>query len=380
MFGKLDIMETVEIFFVLTVFIFTTRLVRKSKIYIPLLIFVCISMINIFVELMVDLELIRKFPHLININEPLFLLQGLLLFLYIRNLLHKCFYVKINDLIYFIPFVLAVLINLPFFILSGEEKLFVLSSTKYEYLTISEMWEWLLYSLINVYFFVKALRYLKSYNQHQKYQLSNVEGSNLYYTQKLIQIYLSLFCVELILVYGVYYGVSDFEILFSLLFFLVAMVLLLIILDAIVSHKQILENQKGFIKILGQDQELYVDKIPKYAKSSLNMESSEKIKKQLLIFMNEEKPYLNPKLRIRDLSELIGIPAHHLSQVMNESLNQNFFDFINSYRVKDTMKYLKDPEYKNYTYETIAYEVGFNSRSAFYTAFKKKYGKTPSNL
>ena len=91
-------------------------------------------------------------------------------------------------------------------------------------------------------------------------------------------------------------------------------------------------------------------------------------------FMVEKKPYLDNELRIADLAEQVNIPAHHLSQVINQHAGRNFFDFVNHYRVEEAMKLLGDGQL---SMTAIAFESGFNSQSAFYRHFKKVTGLTP---
>ena len=56
----------------------------------------------------------------------------------------------------------------------------------------------------------------------------------------------------------------------------------------------------------------------------------------------------------------------------------NFFDFINQFRIDEARSILKNPEKKQFTVLEILYEVGFNSKSSFNTAFKKHTGLTPT--
>jgi AraC-like DNA-binding protein len=102
--------------------------------------------------------------------------------------------------------------------------------------------------------------------------------------------------------------------------------------------------------------------------------------KQLTSYMETEKPYLNPSLTIRNLSEKIKMNSRDVSVLINQHLNQHFFDFVNEYRIKEAMKILKDPAKKEFTVLEILYEVGFNSKSSFNTAFKKNTGYTPTQF
>jgi len=92
----------------------------------------------------------------------------------------------------------------------------------------------------------------------------------------------------------------------------------------------------------------------------------------------EEKLYLNSELNIQRLADKSGSSVHALSRLINNHYNKNFFDYINYYRIEEAKKLLADPYQQKYTIDSIANQVGFNSRSAFYTAFKKNTNSTPS--
>ena len=108
-----------------------------------------------------------------------------------------------------------------------------------------------------------------------------------------------------------------------------------------------------------------------------NQAESEHIPK-LTSFMVEEKPYLDYELTLQKLAYRIQIPEKELSLLINHHLNKHFFDFINEYRINDAKKLLKDPTKKEITVLEILYQVGFNSKSSFYTAFKKATNQTPT--
>ena len=100
---------------------------------------------------------------------------------------------------------------------------------------------------------------------------------------------------------------------------------------------------------------------------------------QLRKFMEEQKPYLNPQLTIKDLADAFEVPVKDLSILINHSLNQNFYDFVNEYRVREVMTLLENPSYRKLTILEILYEVGFNTKSTFNLAFKKYTQVTPTS-
>jgi YesN/AraC family two-component response regulator len=95
--------------------------------------------------------------------------------------------------------------------------------------------------------------------------------------------------------------------------------------------------------------------------------------------MDKEKPYLNPTLTLKELSTELSIPSRYLSQIINEHMQSNFYDYISKYRIEEAKKLLSDLSCDKTVLE-ILYEVGFNSKSSFNTAFKKFTGITPSRF
>jgi AraC-type DNA-binding domain-containing proteins len=116
----------------------------------------------------------------------------------------------------------------------------------------------------------------------------------------------------------------------------------------------------------------------KYIKSGLKDDQAEAYLEKLIRFVEEKKPYLDRDLAIQHLSEMTGIPRHHITQVLNEKHGKNFFTFINEYRVKEVISRFGDPKNNNFTILAIAYDSGFNSKTTFNSIFKSQTGITPS--
>ena len=112
----------------------------------------------------------------------------------------------------------------------------------------------------------------------------------------------------------------------------------------------------------------------------LKDEGLEKCFRDVESFMITEKPYLDPELTLPKLAKDLDVPAHQLSQVINEIHQRNFFDFINQYRVEEVKNKIQDEQFKNYSLLAIAYDSGFNSKSAFNRVFKKITSMTPSQF
>jgi AraC-like DNA-binding protein len=88
--------------------------------------------------------------------------------------------------------------------------------------------------------------------------------------------------------------------------------------------------------------------------------------------------FADSDLSLQKLAKKLAIPSHHLSQIINERLQKNFFEFVNSYRVAEAKKLLADPAKKHLNIAEIGFNVGFNSLSTFNAAFKNLTQMTPS--
>ena len=117
---------------------------------------------------------------------------------------------------------------------------------------------------------------------------------------------------------------------------------------------------------------------PKYSGSRLTEEDAEAYATRLIKYMETGKPYLDPDLSLPQLSDNLDIPVHYLSQVINGRYGLNFHDFVNRYRVEEFKEKVGSAEFVNFTLLGIAFECGFNSKSAFNRVFRQFTGVTPS--
>jgi len=115
----------------------------------------------------------------------------------------------------------------------------------------------------------------------------------------------------------------------------------------------------------------------KYLRSGLKPEEADEILTKLIEVMIQKKPYLDRDLTIYDLSAMTGISRHHITQTLNEYHGRNFYTFINQFRVNEAAIRLADRRFHNYTILAIAYDSGFNSKSAFNRIFRETKGMTP---
>ena len=108
-------------------------------------------------------------------------------------------------------------------------------------------------------------------------------------------------------------------------------------------------------------------------------EEKENILQKLNHHLESAKPYLNPEITLNQLAQQMEVPARQLSALINQELGQTFFDLTNRYRIEEAKRRIRESEDEKLTILEVMYQVGFNSKSSFNTAFKKYTGVTPSD-
>ena len=107
------------------------------------------------------------------------------------------------------------------------------------------------------------------------------------------------------------------------------------------------------------------------SKSDLNLASIES-------YVDENKYFLRQDASLNDLASTLNVHPNHISRIINQGKHSNFNDFINQKRICFSQGKLVDPNFSNLTIEAIGALAGFKSKSAFYTAFKRHTGTSPS--
>lgn len=308
-----------------------------------------------------------SFPFLLGLELPMPLLQGPFLFLYTSALTNQNQHKKYN-LLHFVPFVLAFLVLIPFFRLSFEEKLEVFQNEGrgYENLIL------ILYSAILISGIVYALLSLQKLSKHRKNiseAFSSTEKINLRWLQYLI---LGSSIIWLVVI------LFNDEYIFSFVVFYLIFIGYFGIKQVGIFTNQSPENT---ISVTSSPENIEIEtsseKI-KYEKSGLSNSELLSLHQKLTQIMSDEKLYKNPDLTLAELSQKLHIHSNTLSQVINSAEGKNFYDYINSQRVEEFQKLILLPENQKFTLLSVAYECGFNSKTAFNRNFKKATGLSPS--
>lgn len=104
------------------------------------------------------------------------------------------------------------------------------------------------------------------------------------------------------------------------------------------------------------------------------------LKASLLQKMEIDKPYLDPELNLPALARLMGVSVHEMSELINTGFGENFAQFVNRHRIEESKWLLVSEKHAHLSMVGIAFEAGFNSKTAFNTAFKKQVGMSPTKF
>jgi AraC-like DNA-binding protein len=300
------------------------------------------------------------YPHLSRINHPFDFLGAPLLFLYIKELTSKS---KIGPkaLLHLAPAALCAFFLIPFYLQSSEYKLLSLRSVNWYYArSAMVLTQFLIYLVLIVLMLVRNSRGLNK-------QCSSHEKAVLFHVRFLVFSFVALWLLA-ILRYAI-------DIRYPAYMTQTVLILPLGATFIVYALAYIgLRNSEVLIGIAERPPE------KKYEKSTLTPERSEKYLKRLQHTMETEKAYTDGHLTLQKLAARLSIPVQHLSQVVNEQLDQNILDFINTHRVEEAKRRLLDPDRKHLSILAIAEEVGFNSKSSFNAVFKKHANMTPSEF
>lgn len=328
---------------------------------------------------------ILHFPRLIYVESVGMFLYGPLLYFYVRTLTSReQWHFSAWQWMHLLPFVMSVALLVPYFSLSNETLVEIINenATAEEFLG-----NWALGAqivaisprlLIGIYLAL-AIRRLAQHGRNIRDQFSLIEHISLNWLRNLL-IAIGLIYV-LYLVALVFGGKGPVENLLNIAIVIVVYTLGYMGLRQPVIFTQRELGQLGQLES-GDARGVVGDKsdsaeVPKYQRSALDDNSSKLLLEELQEIMATSRPYLDSTLALSQLADQLNISSNYLSQVINQQTGSNFFDYINGHRVQAAKEILADPAQSRSNVLTIAMDSGFNSKSAFYSAFRQHAHMTP---
>jgi AraC-like DNA-binding protein len=317
--------------------------------------------VSVTASILSNIHYFQIHSHLSRINHPFDFLGGPLLFLYIKSLTSRKFVFERKMLLHFVPAVLVLLYLTPFYLQSWEFKHASLPHANWYYVRSAlVITQFLIYLVLIIVMLVR-------YSRRVKQRSTPAERAVLFQVKFLVFSFLAFWVLGSVRYYiDLRYPAYMAETVW----------LLPLAVTGILYGLAYFGLRRSEV-LIGIDEHLPEKK---YERSTLTPERSERYLKKLQQSMELEKLYTDGDLTIQKLAAKLSIPSQHLSQVVNERLNQNILDFINTHRVEEAKRRLRDPASKHLSILAIAEDVGFNSKSAFNAVFKKHTRLTPSEF
>jgi AraC-like DNA-binding protein len=305
-------------------------------------------------------------PYIEVILESVFFLMGPFLYFYTRSMSRKDFIFKKIHLWHLIPFFLDVTFrNYRFFSQSNIRDILIERGYFISYPELKA--RFILADIHVIFYIVASLLILYKYRSELKELFSSIEKIKLSWLSMVLFGFFAVRLFHLSKLTLSFLGEIWINI-FGLAMHLGALLLATVVVFRGLRQPEIFSGIDA--KSIKQ----------KYAKTALSQEKMEQYLQKLTQYMEAEKPYLNPSLNINELASKLSVPAHYISQILNRCLNQNFYHFVNKYRIEESKRVLIATVNQKKTVLEILYETGFNSKSTFNSIFKQYTGMTPTQF
>jgi len=300
------------------------------------------------------------------LGDPSFFLIAPLLWLYVQELTGHRVRLSAQTIAHFIPCLIAIFFSLLLKALPSTNPLI-------SYLDSHRSWRsgvfWFCMVVqFSVYLFYIHKRWL-TYQKLIEQEVSNTENVSIAWVRFFMGVFLSINLIFLLILLNVihhgamFWSSRTIAVIFSLSIFALG-------------YKGILQKAIFALSSINTQQELPTpsSEVP----STTTKKPDQQLIDRLLHYMDSEKPYLDPELTLSDLAKRLSISRSVLSQLINEGMGDNFYNFINKYRVEQVKVFMGDPAMKHFNLLGLGLEAGFKSKSTFNLIFKRFTGLTPS--
>jgi len=344
----------------------------SHKLFAAYLLVVVIDLSNIIFN-----DFYQAYPDLDMLRYNISLFIGPILYLYVKAAIYSDFKIKNKHLLHIIPYVIACLVMIPnfFSVDNASKQLWYDNFTNVPELTFIHFMTSVQLGLYLFAIYKHLIRYRKVVVENY----SDADRLNKRWLTQLIFLFTLVYIIgfgRTFFRFSIYHD-YEYERLVQLIM-ISSMLLSICWILWQALHKP--ELFTGVCSTLEAVDELAASQeySSNHKISTIETEKYDATIARLRDYMQQSKPFLDPFLSVETLAEQINLPSSELSLTINRIIGQHFFDFVNLYRVNLAAEMLIANEQQPKTVLEILYEVGFNSKSSFNTAFKKHLLMTPS--
>jgi AraC-like DNA-binding protein len=325
--------------------------------------------VTVFVFILHSTDFYIKYVHLYAVLDVFTLMFFPLMYLYLRNYLYRDIKNPERQIFHFLPAILYLLIFMPFFIQSADEKLKMFHEG-------FPMWYKVFQSAFNiiiiiqgVFYSIFCLREIHRFQYFRKKHLSKLQLSTLVSLRMFVFVNVILWMFgttgAILDILGIHLFIDLFKVFYAgLSLFTIVLAIFTIRRPELFSESEDILNLIRF------------NKTPvSRAITDQNNQDFE----VLFQFIESEKPYLKTDLKMQDLVESTGIAYKRISEVFNKNFNKTFYEVMNEYRLEEAKTLIKKGFHQDHTLNYLAEKAGFNSKTTFNRIFKKYTSQTPSD-
>jgi AraC-like DNA-binding protein len=340
-----------------------------SKVLGRVLATISVALFLAFLQLNIDF---RDYPYLIKTTLPLSLIFMPFLYIYLLLVTGSIQNISKLQLKYFIPLAAILIYNLPFYFGDAGQKIeyftrVELNSNQF----ISDKLEDIFVNSVVFVFSILAFIEAKNYKKRAMFVFSDFHKARIKWVQFLAFAMLFLSSTALVLLVVQLIFPDDFFLFFNFLTAIGSTIVIYFIGYYTLIYPEVFSTISSEISVLTEHQ---IVEDSKEEDASIYQSLSIKIN----TLLTEEKLYRNPELTLSELSKKTDIPAYLISKIISSSMQTNFYNLINKYRVDEVKNELLAKRGRGIM--EIAYHSGFNTKSTFYEVFKKSTGFSPSEF
>ena len=313
----------------------------------------------------------ESWPSIYFIPAVAYYIDGALLYFCIKSLIFKDFSLKKFDLLHLLPLLIYVFVMVAtFYSHSYDQRLLMISSESFvygaSYVSMEFFSKW-----VRVFYAVACFILISRYKNLLRDNVSNMITVHITWLRALDLGFLVVMTAETILVGSKVVNLFE-HFSTNFVFFTLGLtgnylsfILVNLLVFTAIRHFWIFE------KVTGEEPaEKPIDE--QFVNPEMAAEVDASIRKN--------KTYMDPEITLDTLAESLVITPRDLSMLINRHFGVNFYEFINRYRIEEAKHMLVSEKFKKTTITDIYLAVGFNSKSVFYTFFKKFEGVTPSKF